>query len=60
MERPISADGIPAEKVDPEWALKPLEERMRGNPAEPYVRICTELGFGRKSSVRGPACPCSI
>ena len=44
-DRPLTADGIPASETDPEYSLKPLEERVPpGDPALLF-KLCKEKKF---------------
>ena len=45
MQRPIGPDGIPAARIDGEYLLLPLADRLRGNPAAEYVERCRALGL---------------
>ncbi len=45
LNRPITAKGIPADAVDPEYLLKPHSEKIRGNPAAALVDRARQLGW---------------
>jgi hypothetical protein len=50
FERPITAKGIPAQRVDPEYLLQPLESKLRGNPAADLLKRLQALGLARLSA----------
>ncbi len=50
IRRPITASGLPAKEIDAEYLLRPLEERLRGNPARAFVQHCKVLGVGDTSA----------
>jgi hypothetical protein len=45
LNRPITAEGIPVNALDPEYLLKPHTEKIRGNPAQRFVERCRALGW---------------
>ena len=50
INRPITASGLPAKEIDAEYLLRPLEERLRGNPARAFVQHCQALGIADPSA----------
>lgn len=44
LDRPITA-GLPSDTVDMEYRLKPLEERLAGNPAAALIERAKTLGW---------------
>lgn len=47
LERPITERGIPAAEMDMEYLLKPLADRLRGNPAATLVERAQARGWVR-------------
>jgi hypothetical protein len=45
LERPITARGIPAAEIDMEYLLKPLAERLKGNPAAGLIARAKGRGW---------------
>lgn len=45
LERPITEEGIPASRIDPEYLLEPFKDRARKSPALALLERSTALGW---------------